>query len=84
MPKLGYHCPGCGERLTIEARVPAAPRSILGTVRCGRCASTSFFYSTRCPTCGEPNFAITTIAISNTELQGVCTSCRSVYMWVTA
>jgi len=83
MVKLRYHCPGCGSPVNIEPRVPAAPRSVLAAVRCDICRSNSFLYATRCPFCGETNFAITSIHLGAIELQSYCQSCRNTFSWVT-
>ncbi|MDQ7824575.1 MAG: hypothetical protein RDV48_17370 [Candidatus Eremiobacteraeota bacterium] len=83
MAKLQYHCPSCGSRLKLESRVPAAPQSVMGTLRCGECNSISYLYATRCPHCGEINFGMTTIHIASTQLQMMCSTCRNAFYWVT-
>lgn len=83
MAKFRYHCPGCGDSISLETQVPYSPRSVEAVVRCGRCGFNSFFYATGCPHCGESNFAITSISLRETELRGFCNRCRSGYVWVT-
>lgn len=83
MSRLKYYCSGCGNQLKVELSVPAAPRSVMATIRCDNCKFMTFLYASNCPECNETNFAITSIEINNTELQILCQRCHRRFYWCT-